>query len=139
MPIREQVRASGQGATAPNPVPLSPWPETSAERAQAVARLRKAVAGRTDDDDEAASALGEAASELVEREAPGAPQAIRDEATIRLAGYLAGSDFGGIASEQGGPGGHARIEHVTNHAAAFRNSGAKGLLSPWKVRRAGAI
>ena len=29
--------------------------------------------------------------------------------------------------------------HVVNHGPTFRNCGASALLSPWKVRRAGAI
>ena len=53
-----------------------------------------------------------------------------------MAGYLAGSDYGGLRSETVGS---RSFEFQTNHAPAFRNSGAKALLSPWRVRRAGAI
>lgn len=119
---------------------LSPWPPTTsaAARTAAVARLRQAVAGRTLDSEDAANALGECAAALVENYAPGAPQAVKDEAVIRFAGYLAQSDFGAIASEQGGPA-PLQFEYVTNHANAFRNSGAAMLLTRWRVRRAGAI
>ena len=86
--------------------------------------------------DETTNSLGEMASALVERQAPGAPQAIRDEAVIRFAGYVSQSDFGGIAKESVGP---MDTEYVTNHAAMFRNCGAAALLSRWRVRRAGAI
>ena len=117
---------------------LTPWPPATsvAGRAAAVARLREAVAGRTLDSDDAANALGEAASAVVEQYAPGAPQALRDEAVVRFAGYMAQSDFGAIAKEDIGP---RSVEYVTNHAAMFRNSGAAALLSRWRVRRAGAI
>ena len=117
---------------------LSPWPAPTATvaRAAAVARLRAAVEGRAAESDEDAAALGELASARVEREAPGAPQSIRDEAVIRYAGYMAGSDYGALRGETIGP---RSIEYVSNHANAWRNSGAAGLLSPWKVRRAGAI
>ena len=114
---------------------LSPWPTTPAATAAAVKRLQAAVAGATESDERAAQ-LGAVASALVEREAPGAPQVIRDEAVIRFAGYLAQSDFGGIRQETIGP---MTTEYVVNHQAAFRNCGAMALLSPWKVRRAGAI
>ena len=117
---------------------LSPWPAATATvaRAAAVARLRAAVEGRAAESDEDASALGELAAARVEREAPGAPQSIRDEAVIRYGGYMAGADYGGLRSENIGP---RSIEYVVNHSNAWRNSGAYGLLAPWKVRRAGAI
>lgn len=69
----------------------------------------------------------------VERYAPAAPEDVRDEAVMRFGGYLLGSDFGGVRSESIGP---REVEYVTNHGPAFRHSGAAGLLSPWKVRRA---
>ena len=117
---------------------LSPWPPATSAvaRSAAVERLRKAVGGRTADDENAASALGEAASAMVEDYAPGAPQAVKDEAVIRFAGYLAGSDFGTIVRESLGP---KAVEYATTHQNAWRNSGAGMLLSRWKVRRAGAI
>lgn len=92
-----------------------------------------------------ADALGSLASARVEKDAPGAPQAVKDEAVIRYVGYLAaaggrgvgGAGFGGgMVKETVGP---ISAEPVTNHAAAFRLSGAYGLLAPWKVRRAGVI
>ena len=134
-------RSTSAPAPAPEPVPdgaavLSPWPTTADARATAVERLRAAVAGRTVSSDEAASALGELAAARVEREAPGAPQAVRDEAVIRLAGYWAQSDYGSLRKESIGP---RDIEYVVNHSNAWRNSGAYGLLAPWKVRRAGVI
>lgn len=123
-------------------VALSPWPEAmSEELVSAVERLRAAIGGRAELDsalavDEETDALGAMASARVEKEAPGAPQAVKDEAVIRFAGYLAQADFGTIASETVGP---MTASYPTNHAAAFRYSGAYGLLAPWKVRRAGAI
>ena len=117
---------------------LSPWPAATATvaRAAAIVRLRAAVEGRAAESDEDASALGELAAARVEREAPGAPQAVKDEAVIRMAGYWAQSDYGSIRTETIGP---RSIEYQLNHSNAWRNSGAYGLLSPWKVRRGGAI
>ena len=78
------------------------------------------------------------ATEAVNRYAPTAPDAIANEAVIRFAGYLAGSDYGGVKSESIGP---RAVEYTppTNNAAAFRISGAAGLLTVYRVRRAGAI
>ena len=59
---------------------------------------------------------------MVENYAPGAPQAIRDEACIRIVGYLVNSDYGGFRKEPTSVGGQDGGEYVTNHAPAFRNS-----------------
>ena len=117
---------------------LSPWPASSATvaRAAAITRLKAQIQGRAAESDDAACALGELAAARVEREAPGAPQPVRDEAVIRLAGYWAQADFGTIRKEEIGP---RVIEHVTNNANAWRNCGAAGLVAPWKIRRAGVI
>ena len=126
------------------PIPLSPWSSTYAEGAEQISRLQVAVRGRTVSGiegvtGEVAWSLGAAASAMVERYAPGAPQAVKDEAVIRFAGYLAQSDFGGFRSEGQGVGAIPGPEYVTNHAPAFRSCGAAMLLTPWRVRRAGAI
>ena len=115
---------------------LSPWPTDTAEVTAAVARIQREAAGRAMRDADGAAHLGQVAAALVEREAPAAPEAIKDEAVIRFAGYLAQADFATLRQETIGP---LTREHVTNHGPAFRNCGAKGLLSPWKARRAGAI
>ena len=77
-----------------------------------------------------------AVSETVTRYAPDAPDTVQNEATIRYAGYLAQSDYGGIRSETVGP---VATTWATNHAAAFRYCGAAGLLTRYKRRRAGKI
>ena len=119
---------------------LSPWPATTAAvaHAAAIARLRLYLGLRDSErcPDESVSAVGATASARVERYAPGAPQSARDEATIRFAGYLVQSNFGTIRQETLGP--HTK-EYVTAHANAWRNCGAAMVLSPWRVRRAGAI
>ena len=115
---------------------LSPWPTTPAAVTAAVARLKRAAQGETLDSDERAGELGAVAAAMVEQYAPGAPGALKDEAVIRFAGYLAQSDFGSIMKDGIGP---RDVEYVTNHASAFRNSGAAMLLTRWRIRRAGAI
>ena len=73
---------------------------------------------------------------MVDRYAPAAPAAVKNEACIRFGGYLLQSDYGSHRKESEGP---QDVEYITNHAAMFRNCGAAALLTHWKVRRAGAI
>ena len=87
--------------------------------------------GPAAESDETAAALGELAAARVELEAPTAPQAIRDEATIRYAGYLAGADYGGIRAETIGP---QSVDYVVNHGNAWRRCGSAGLLAPWRAQ-----
>ena len=76
------------------------------------------------------------ATEAVTHYAPDAPEVLQNEACLRFAGYLLGSDYGGIRKEGVGP---REVEYVVNHAAAFRNSGAAALLTRYRIRRAGPI
>lgn len=62
------------------------------------------------------------ADALIAMDAPEAPIAVRDEATIRLVAYL----FDQPTSASG-----------DRYGAAFRNSGASSLLSRWVVKRSG--
>ena len=100
--------------------------------AQLADRIQGAAAESTD----RAAELLVVATAMVQQYAPAAPDVLQNEATIRLAGYLAQSDFGPIVKETIGP---RAVDYVVNHAPAFRNSGAAMLLSRWRVRRAGAI
>ena len=74
--------------------------------------------------------------ESVEEYAPAAPPPLLNEACIRFGGYLLSSGYGAVRSESLGP---QSFELVTNHAAAFRNSGAAALLTRYKRRRAGLV
>ena len=116
---------------------LSPWPSAgTAGATAALAYVKDQCGGRVAASDDAACQLGMVAAALVEREAPGAPVPIKTEACIRMIGYLSQSDFGAVRSETIGP---LSQDYVVMHGPAFRRCGAKGLLSPWRVRRAGSI
>ncbi len=130
---------------------LSPWPNAGTQaRTNAIATLRPLLStslplkkpdGTPDADGETRletrlNQVGMTAAAMVEREAPSAPQAAKDEAVIRFAGYLFSARWGELEKSSLGP---RDRNFVTNHAPMFRNCGAKGLLAPWKVRRAGAI
>ena len=69
---------------------------------------------------------------IVEKYSDAAPEAIKAEAIIRICGYFAEARFGGFVSNE------TKIP-PSSHAAAFRNSGAQALVSPWKRRRAGRV
>lgn len=116
---------------------LSPWPTAgTAGATAALAYIKAQCGGRVAASDDAACQLGMLAAALVEREAPDAPQAIKNEAALRTCGYLSQADFGAIRSETTGP---YEQDFVVHHGPAFRRCGAVALLSPWKVRRAGKI
>ena len=74
-------------------------------------------------------------SAVVERYAPDAPADVQNEAAIRLAAWLDQSqdaiglqsiDISGVSTTA-----------LNDHGAAFRRSGAKGLLSSWATRNLG--
>lgn len=72
----------------------------------------------------------------VERYAPDAPDAVLNEAAVRFGGWLAEAPASGARSESTGDISTSFSPAMTG---GFRASGAMALLSPWKVRRAGAI
>ena len=89
-----------------------------------LAALRNAV--RTEastEEDQILTRLLSVGTSLVERAAPDAPEAIQNEATVRVAAYL--FDQPPAARNNG-------------TANAVRNSGAAGLLLPWRTHRAGS-
>ena len=112
---------------------LAPWPTTPAASAAALVCLAAAI-GVTDED--TLDRLGAAAAALVERYAPDAPIAIKNEAVVRAAGWLAQQPAASVRSESVGD---IRTSYMPTHSGALRHSGAMALLSPWKIRRAGAI
>ena len=83
-----------------------------------------------------AAALLDFARARLQAYAPGAPVAAKTVAAWRYIGYLAEAEFGAVESDNVGP---TTVNYVTNHAAAWRNSGAAGCVAPWRIRRAGAI
>ena len=131
-------------ALIPTPAALSPWPAATAAVTwkAATARLRKELfpnAGLTadvdcpDEVDQKVAALAAVASSRVEQFAPMAPQATRDEATIRFAGYLASRPKPIRSLAMSG----LTIEFATaGLARPFVYSGARALLAPHVRRRA---
>ena len=114
-------------------VVLSPWPDGQTELQAAILCLQTALGGGTD---ERVQAIGSVAAELVQRYAPMAPQPIKNEAVIRCSGWLYQQPSAGIRSERTGD---ISTSYMAANTGALRYSGAMGLLSPFKIRRAGAI
>ena len=117
---------------------LSPWPKSGTDLDMAVSTLKDSINPGANTNE--IERLGAVASLRVEQYAPTAPDVIRTEAVIRFSAYILEAETGAIRDESINVGGiQTQTAHVTNHAAAFRNCGAMALLSPWKIRRAGAL
>ena len=71
---------------------------------------------------------------VVEKYAPGAPEAVLNEACIRVAGYL--TEHPASAMTTAGAGRDQIMSFNTASISALRHSGAMGILTFWKVRRA---
>ena len=76
------------------------------------------------------------ASALVSQYTDAAPESIANEATIRVAGWLAEQPAAAVRSESTGD---ISTSFAPTHTSALRHSGAMALLSPWKRRRAGVV
>ena len=76
------------------------------------------------------------AKALVQQYGPDAPEPIQNEAVIRCAGWLADKPSSSLQSERFGD---VEVQWATGQLSALRHSGAMALLSPFKVRRGGAI
>ena len=98
---------------------------STAELAEALA-ITQALADR----------LRSVAVALVEQYAPTAPEAIANEACVRAAGWLAEQPAAAVTSEATGD---ITTRYAINNMSALRHSGAAGLLTHWRVRRAGVI
>ena len=113
---------------------LSPWPEPGSDRDDAVAVLEGALPSGAP-----AARLGAVAAAMTEDYASNAPQVVRDESVIRISAWLF-QRSPGVRAQSVRLGGAVALESTfTAATGALSNSGAKSLLAPWRVRRAGAI
>ena len=114
---------------------LSPWPARTATASRAAA-IRQLGAALGEGDDAVVARLGAVSAALVEKYAPAAPLPIKCEAVIRCAGWLRDAPSSGARMESEGD---ISTTFTPSSTGALRASGAMALLSPWKVRRAGAL
>ena len=113
---------------------LSPWPTTPAALAAATATLRQVLAPSMTES--RSQSLGKTASTLVENYAPAAPQAVKDTAVERCAGWLSEQPAPSVRSQRVG---EIETGYAPANMSALRHSGAMALLAMYKRRRAGAI
>ena len=71
---------------------------------------------------------------LVDHYAPGAPDALSNEAAIRAAGWLAEQPNASIRSEREG---EIQTDFAPSMTGAMLHSGAKSILYPWRAKTAG--
>ena len=104
-------------------------------RANAVACIKASIAGGAKLTDDRVAMLGESASALGERFSPDSPQSIRNEAVLRLSGWLFARVPRPVQSVSTGA---IKLDFRERYFApdALRNSGARALLTPWRTRRA---
>lgn len=116
---------------------LTPWPaDPNSEAAILAAAELRAVLGDNNIDVVILRRIGASASAMVERFAPGAPQAVRDEAFVRVAGWLLDAPSSGLRATREGD---VETSFTPSMQSALRASGAMAILTAWKVRRAGVI
>ncbi len=87
-------------------------------------------------DDAETVRLVEVGSALVERYAPLAPTAIKNESIVRIVGHLQESPPSSVRSERTG---EVMTGYHRGYLSALRHSGAMALLTGFKVRRGGLI
>lgn len=123
---------------------LSPWPTDGLTAARAC--LRAALGGReasedggtpADPTDDVIDRYGATAAAMVEAFAPEAVQPIKNEATIRVAGWLKGARSDDLI-QLGTFGINLQYRHNPSRNA-LRLSGAAGLLAPWRSPSASVL
>ena len=121
---------------------LSPWPTDAEARMAALRELERHLKYPEIDIDigeerERLELVAEAASALVERYSPGAPQRLRDLAVVRTCQYLLARSGASVSrvDESLGDWSH-QIEFQASMVSALRASGSMAVLSPFKIRRA---
>ena len=115
---------------------LVPWPEDSQSINSAAQLIAHVVFGDGPNLTHRATALrlGPVVAALIQRRAPGAPPEVKDEALLRLLGWLAERNpdlnvrVGGLS---------IRKRRGRGEVSGMIHSGALALLSPWIERRAG--
>ena len=117
---------------------VSPWPEDSGPALHEIRRHLNFPEIDVDTvDDYGLELVGAAASALVERYSPGAPQSLRDLAVIRTCQFLLGRSGAAVSKtdESLGDWSGGR-EFQASMVSALRASGAMSMLSRFKIRRA---
>ena len=113
---------------------ITPWPSTDQARDNALVLLKELL-GTDPQNDSRLKLLAAVASARAERDAPEAPQALREEAVVRCVAYLLDSGTGSETRKQIGE------ESISYSPPGnfWKRSGAAACLRDYIVRHAGAI
>ena len=121
-------------------VTLSPYPLTTSAAGRTAARdfLKSLISGISEATDDRVDSLGIAASEIVERYSPDAPQELRNEAALRIVAYLVAYMPQPVSRLSIGKGTSVQLVTLENNRSpsALTHSGAGSLLAPFRVHRA---
>ena len=114
-------------------VALTPWPAKTATAtlAAAIATLGRAIG---EDDEDVTARLGATASALVEQYASAAPQGLRDECVVRVAGRIRESSPDSVRMETTGD---ISTSFSPSMTGMLLHSGCKSLLYAFRRKRAG--
>ena len=119
------ARSTPTPVPVPVPVPVpTPDPVVTAETLMEAAGLTAAEAAR----------LAPVVSLMVDRYSPAAPLALRQEAAIRVAGWLVDSPTSNLRKSTIGP---VSYDFAATQRGALMHSGAKALLYPYRTKTAG--
>ena len=112
---------------------LTPWPARTATvaLAAATAALGEAIG---EVDEATVQRLGAVASAMVEDYAPSAPQILRDECCIRVAGRILETSPASIRRDDVG---EVSTSFAPSLTGVLLHSGCKSLLYPFRAKRAG--
>lgn len=119
---------------------LSPWPAVTAVVARQAARdCLRGTLGLTGETgspvtDGDIDRIGEAIAAMIEKYAAAAPQALKNEAAIRVGGWLLEAPAASIRGQTIGP---MTNEYAAGQYGAMLHSGAKSMLYPWRTKTAG--
>ena len=128
MGVSQFLPARSTPTPTPTPVPVpvpTPDPVVTAETLMEAAGLTAAEAAR----------LAPVVSLMVDRYSPAAPLALRQEAAIRVAGWLVDSPTSNLRKSTIGP--VSSYDFAATQRGALLHSGAKALLAPYRQRTAG--
>ena len=108
----------------PVPVPVPDVPAVTADELMQAVGLDATEAAR----------LAPVVDAMVNRYAPSAPLVLRQEAAIRVAGWLADSPASNLRSSAIGP---ISYDFAPSQRGALMHSGAKAILYPYRTKTAG--
>ena len=113
---------------------LVPFPTDADEITEAIADLKASASGAQDETDNRLLQLGQSSAIEIERYAPDAPSAVKDECVRRMVGWYIQREP--VQTRLVNIGGAVSLSQYGSSPNALKSSGAAMALAPWKRRRA---